>query len=247
MGLSVRIPTRTRSSSLVKVEQVGDNSQEDALDSAVYENVNVEWVNRKGAWLIHPALIFAGKMVIDTFPGMRQDISWFLVNLSYLSLTYLMFHWVTGIPFQSDLHGGVYDELTLWEQIDQGAQYTPAKKWLMVVPILLCVITFVVLLTKKNATADILTSFLASTHYSEYNPWMFAINLTALIFVLIPKLPQLHRRRVRFMVEDEDPSHAGTPSAPNTPRSGSCTPTSETQFNIPQIRTPDANQFRTEK
>lgn len=95
-------------------------------------------------------------MVIDTIPGMRQDISWFLVNLTYLSvcrptsalpqhahlstqLTYLMFHWVTGIPFQSDLHGGVYDELTLWEQIDQGAQYTPAKKWLMVVPILLCV------------------------------------------------------------------------------------------------------------
>lgn len=47
-GLSVRIPSRARSSSLVKVEQVGDESQEDALDSAVYENVNVEWVNRKG-------------------------------------------------------------------------------------------------------------------------------------------------------------------------------------------------------
>ncbi|KAI0732785.1 Orm1 type endoplasmic reticulum protein [Fomitopsis betulina] len=226
-GLSVRIPSRARSSSLVKVEQVGDESQEDALDSAVYENVNVEWVNRKGAWLIHPALIFAGKMVVDTIPGMRQDISWFLVNLTYLSLTYLMFHWVTGIPFQSDLHGGVYDELSLWEQIDQGAQYTPAKKWLMVVPILL---------------------FLASTHYSEYNPWMFAINLTALIFVLIPKLPQLHRRRVRFMVEDEDPSHGGTPSVPGTPRSGSSTPTNgDMQFDIPQIRTPDANLFGTEK
>ncbi|KZT71497.1 Orm1 type endoplasmic reticulum protein [Daedalea quercina L-15889] len=226
-GLTVRIPNRSRSSSLVKVEHVGDESQEDALDSAAYENVNVEWVNRKGAWLIHPALIFAGKMVVDTIPGMRQDISWFLVNLIYLSLTYLMFHWVTGIPFQSDLHGGVYDELTLWEQIDQGAQYTPAKKWLVVVPILL---------------------FLASTHYSEYNPWMFAINLTALIFVLIPKLPQLHRRRVRFMVEDEYPSQGNTPSAPATPRSGSSTPTSsETQFNIPQIRTPDANQFSTEQ
>ena len=48
-----------------------------------------------------------------------------------------MFHWVTGIPFHSDLHGGVYDDLTLWEQIDYGAQYTPAKKWLFVVPILL--------------------------------------------------------------------------------------------------------------
>lgn len=50
-----------------------------------------------------------------------------------------MFHWVTGIPFQQELHGGAYDDLTLWEQIDDGAQYTPAKKWLMCVPIALCV------------------------------------------------------------------------------------------------------------
>ncbi len=50
-----------------------------------------------------------------------------------------MFHYVTGIPFQSDLHGGAYDDLTLWEQIDQGAHYTPAKKWLFIVPIILCV------------------------------------------------------------------------------------------------------------
>jgi hypothetical protein len=35
------------------------------------------------------------------------------------------------------------------------------------------------------------TSFLASTHYTNYNPWLFAINLTALIIVLIPKLPQV--------------------------------------------------------
>jgi hypothetical protein len=46
-----------------------------------------------------------------------------------------MFHWVTGIPFENDLHGGAYDDLTLWEQIDDGAQYTPAKKWLFCVPV----------------------------------------------------------------------------------------------------------------
>lgn len=50
-----------------------------------------------------------------------------------------MFHWVTGIPFDNDLHGGAYDDLTLWEQIDDGAQYTPAKKWLFTAPILLYV------------------------------------------------------------------------------------------------------------
>ena len=50
-----------------------------------------------------------------------------------------MFHGVTGIPFQNEMHGGAYDDLTLWEQIDDGAQYTPAKKWLLCVPIALYV------------------------------------------------------------------------------------------------------------
>lgn len=200
--LKVRVG-RARSSSLVKVETVGEDSQEEGLDQSVYGNVNAEWVNRKGAWVIHPVLIIAGKIVIDTIPGMTQELSWTLVNLIYLGLSYLMFHWVTGIPFQSDMHGGAYDDLTLWEQIDEGAHYTPAKKWLFSVPIAL---------------------FLASTHYTHYNPWLFAVNLTALIFVLIPKLPQLHRQRVRFMVEDEA-SGMSTPITSSFPRSGSSTPT----------------------
>lgn len=64
-----------------------------------------------------------------------------------------MFHHVTGVPFEATwvyadvvriavlmnrlTTGGAYDDLTLWEQIDGGAQYTPAKKWLTSVPILL--------------------------------------------------------------------------------------------------------------
>ncbi len=56
-----------------------------------------------------------------------------------LQCSYLMFHWVTGIPFGSELHGGAYDDLTLWEQIDGGAQNTPSRKWLFSVPVGLCV------------------------------------------------------------------------------------------------------------
>lgn len=48
-------------------------------------------------------------------------------------VSYIMFHYVTGTPFESN--AGAYDNLTLWEQIDEGAQYTPAKKWLTSVPI----------------------------------------------------------------------------------------------------------------
>lgn len=197
------IRTRGRSGSLVKVEQVGDRSVEEVLDRGAYVNINANWVNAKGAWLIHVVLIMCGKIIIDTIPGMTQQVSWTLVNLFYLTLSYLMFHWVTGIPFENDLHGGAYDDLTLWEQIDDGAQYTPAKKWLFCVPIAL---------------------FLASTHYTNYNPWLFAINLTALVFVLIAKLPQLHRQRVRFLADDGTNSGMSTPVTASFPSSGAITP-----------------------
>ncbi|KAF9442544.1 Orm1 type endoplasmic reticulum protein [Macrolepiota fuliginosa MF-IS2] len=205
LDLNAPAPTplraRARSSSIVKVEEVKDRSAEDVTDRDAYLNINANWVNAKGAWLIHVVLILTAKVIIDTIPGMTHEISWTLVNLIYLTLSYVMFHGVTGIPFGSDLHSGAYDDLTLWEQIDDGAQYTPAKKWLFCLPI---------------------GVFLASTHYTHYNPWLFAINLSALILVLIPKLPQFHRQRVRFMTHG---SGFATPVSASFPGSGASTPT----------------------
>lgn len=185
------ITTRRRSASLVKLDTVGSKTAEVIQDQNVYSNLNADWVNSKGpnllslfcchfafsrfliwsgAWLIHVVLLLMGKILIDSVPGMNQDLSWTLTNILYASITYLMFHHVQGIPFASSLHNGAYDDLTLWEQIDDGAQYTPAKKWLFCVPV---------------------GVFLLSTHYTNYNPWLFALNLTATIAVLIPKLPQV--------------------------------------------------------
>lgn len=39
-----------------------------------------------GAWLIHPVLICCGKLLIDAIPGMTQDVSWTIVNLSYITV-----------------------------------------------------------------------------------------------------------------------------------------------------------------
>ncbi|EJD01548.1 Orm1 type endoplasmic reticulum protein [Fomitiporia mediterranea MF3/22] len=197
----VRLKGRPRSNSLVKVEKVQD-TQEQMLDQSMYVNVNVEWVNRKGAWAMHPLLSLLGKAMIDSIPGMTPQISWTSVNLLYNALTYLMFHGVTGIPFQSELHSGAYDDLTLWEQIDDGAQYTPAKKWLFCFPIAV---------------------FLLSTHYTHYDPWIFAINLTALIFNLLPKLPMFHRKRLHLFPNDPS-SSAATPVSASFPPSRTPTP-----------------------
>jgi hypothetical protein len=40
--------TRTRSGSLLKVEQVGEASAERDLDQNLYVNINADWVNMKG-------------------------------------------------------------------------------------------------------------------------------------------------------------------------------------------------------
>ena len=77
-----------------------------------------------------------------------------------------MFHWVRGVPFE--FNAGAYDNLNMWEQIDNGDQYTPAKKFLLSVPIVL---------------------FLLSTHYTHYDLTYFTINFLAVLAVVIPKLP----------------------------------------------------------
>lgn len=101
--------SRTRSGSLLKVEQVGESSAEQDLDQNLYVNINADWVNMKGghapsttparshrfilpplgAWLVHPVLVFCGKVVVDTIPGMNQEVSWTLTNLLYLLVSFV--------------------------------------------------------------------------------------------------------------------------------------------------------------
>lgn len=99
-----------------------------------------------------------------------QEASWTLTNITYIIGSYLMFHYVRGIPFE--FNAGAYDNLNMWEQIDNGDQYTPTKKFLLSVPIIL---------------------FLVSTHYTHYDLTYFTINFLATLCVVIPKLPAVSR------------------------------------------------------
>ncbi|KAF1986280.1 ORMDL family protein [Aulographum hederae CBS 113979] len=162
---------RRRSSSLVYTEP--PESLEHISDQAALPNLNANWVNAKGAWVIHIVLIMTLKILFDIIPGISQETSWTLTNISYMFGSYLMFHWVRGVPF--DFNAGAYDNLNMWEQIDNGDQYTPAKKFLLSVPVGL---------------------FLVSTHYTHYDLTFFIINILATLAVVIPKLPASHRLRV---------------------------------------------------
>ncbi len=53
-----------------------------------------------------------------------------------LQLTYLLLHWEKGSPYET-LDQGEARVLTQWEQFDDGEQYSPTKKFLLVVPIVM--------------------------------------------------------------------------------------------------------------
>ncbi|KAK5129589.1 hypothetical protein LTR08_003054 [Meristemomyces frigidus] len=169
---------RRRSSSLMYQEP--PESLEQQSDQATMPNLNSQWVNAKGAWMIHIILILLLKTLTSTVPGISEETSWTLVNTVYMAGSYLMFHYVRGVPFE--FNAGAYDNLNMWEQIDNGDQYTPAKKFLLAVPICL---------------------FLVSTHYTHYGSVYFMVNFLATLAVIVPKLPALHR--MRFAIFNEPP------------------------------------------
>lgn len=169
--------SRRRSSSIIS--RLQPESVEERSDQTSFQNMNATWVNAKGAWIIHVVIIALLKVVYGLFP-VSQELSWTLTNMTYVIGSYIMFHYVTGIPFE--IYAGNFDKLTMWEQIDDGDQYTPAKKFLLGVPIGL---------------------FLVSTHYSRYDLNMFILNCLACLAVVIPKLPSSHRLRIMVPPSDE--------------------------------------------
>lgn len=160
-----------RSSSLI--QHLEPDTQDTKIDQQLNPNVNADWVHYKGAWIIHFVIILILKIFFNFLSMIDNDWRWTLTNLTYNIGSYIMFHQVKGTPFE--FNSGAYDNLTMWEQIDNGDQYTPSKKFLMFVPIAL---------------------FLISTHYTNYNLNLFILNGVSCLCVVVPKLAISHRLRV---------------------------------------------------
>ncbi|KAI9355493.1 ORMDL family-domain-containing protein [Pilaira anomala] len=136
-------------------------------------NYSTNFMSYKGAWLSCVLIVVAIKLSYSLIPFISSETSWTLTNLTFNISHFVMFHWLQGTPM--DNNQGAYDGLTVWEQIDDGVQFTATRKFLMAVPIGL---------------------FLLSTHYTHYDVLQFAINFCSLVIVLIAKLPSMHEVRV---------------------------------------------------
>jgi hypothetical protein len=143
-------------------------------DVPIEDNRNVDWFDAKGTWAAYIFLILAMRTFFGFLPFLSPSGAWTATNLTHAVGTYLAFHWSKGVPFGLG-DQDKYAKLTMWEQLDQGLQYSPTRKVLTLVPIVL---------------------FLITTHYTHYHFPSLLVNLIALLVLLIAKLPHMHKVRI---------------------------------------------------
>ncbi|CAI1599641.1 hypothetical protein SEUBUCD646_0L03910 [Saccharomyces eubayanus] len=172
MSTPVTDHRRRRSSSVIS--HVEPETFEDENDQQMLPNMNATWVDQRGAWLIHIVVIVLLRLFYSLFPGSTPKWTWTFTNMTYIIGFYVMFHLVKGTPFE--FNGGAYDNLTMWEQINNETLYTPTRKFLLIVPIVL---------------------FLISNQYYRNDITLFLSNLLVTVFVgVVPKLGITHRLRI---------------------------------------------------
>ena len=97
-----------------------------------------------------------------------------VTNLAHNLISFWFLHWVKSTPWLT-CDQGTSRQLTCWEQIDHGLQYTPTRMFLLIIPILL---------------------FFLTSFYTRYDPLHFCINAVSLAFVVIPKHHSFHKKRL---------------------------------------------------
>ncbi len=137
----------------------------------VVSNKNVNWLDAPGSWTFISTLILVAWLGLCTVvdPGM----AWTYVHIGHGLLSYYLLHWHKGSPVEADQ--GEYDSLTFWEQLDDGVQGTANRKFFATIPVVL---------------------FILASHGCEYKRQPLGINLIVVLWLLVAKLPVMHKVRI---------------------------------------------------
>eukprot|EP00514_Thraustochytrium_sp_LLF1b_P002781 CAMPEP_0184510136 /NCGR_PEP_ID=MMETSP0198_2-20121128/1650_1 /TAXON_ID=1112570 /ORGANISM="Thraustochytrium sp., Strain LLF1b" /LENGTH=159 /DNA_ID=CAMNT_0026900001 /DNA_START=82 /DNA_END=557 /DNA_ORIENTATION=+ len=132
-----------------------------------YVNKNVNWVGSR-FYVFYIFMIVVGAYATHlTLVGsvLTTDQGWTLVNVVHGLVNFTVMHYVTGVP--ADLDKDEFYLLTWWEQLDDGLPWTPKKRNLTLIPVIL---------------------FLWISHVTLYNLSYLFVNLAVLALVLVPKV-----------------------------------------------------------
>ncbi|KAJ6650099.1 ORM1-like protein [Pseudolycoriella hygida] len=137
-------------------------------------NPNTSWLDSRGFWLAYILGMLFVHLILLSIPFVSIYFAWTITNVLH-NLAHLYFlHCIKGAPWLST-NTSSERRYTHWEQINNGQQWTETRKFLIIAPIVI---------------------FLLTCFYTKNDVGHFAVNFLSLIVVLIPKLPQFHGVRL---------------------------------------------------
>jgi hypothetical protein len=142
-------------------------------DYDLYKNMNSEWISGPGTITTYVSMIIVLFTFLHFSGFFDPSECWTVVNAFHTVGTFIFLHWVKGNP--DDSSQGDYNGFTVYEQMQAGIPYTKMKKFLMIVPALLCWI---------------------ACYTCNYKPVDCVVNGVMFLICVIPKVPEMHRVRV---------------------------------------------------
>ena len=144
-------------------------------------NPNTQWIHHPGFRVCYIFLLFAAWLTVRLFDT-DHGICLSIVLQAHAIFTFVAIHWIKGAPQQgAGQWNDRVENLTFWEQIDEGYYGTPTRRFLSIVPIVLFFTTLV--FTGENMT-------------------LLIMNFLATCLLIIPKLEALFGVRI-FGVNSE--------------------------------------------
>jgi ORMDL family len=136
-------------------------------------NKNVEWMSAPYTWPFYLIVLVVLRVSVGYFVGLTPAGAWSVTSAVHGVLQFVLLHWTRGTPFWEDQNQ--YADQTVWEQIDNGVPWTDTRKFLLIVPIVLYILTI---------------------HSINYELAGTIVHTLLLVFLVVPKLPEMHM--VRF-------------------------------------------------
>ncbi|EDV96624.1 ORM1-like protein [Drosophila grimshawi] len=137
-------------------------------------NPNSSWLSARGFWLAYFLGLLFVHLLLLSVPFVTIPVAWTVTNLLHNAVHLYFLHIIKGAPWLS-IENDASRQWTHWEQIDDGVQMTPTRKFLTAVPIVL---------------------FLLTCLYTRNSTEHFIANFISLVVVTLPKLPQFHGVRL---------------------------------------------------
>eukprot|EP01062_Namystynia_karyoxenos_P023100 TRINITY_DN18885_c0_g2_i1.p1 TRINITY_DN18885_c0_g2~~TRINITY_DN18885_c0_g2_i1.p1 ORF type:complete len:222 (+),score=68.10 TRINITY_DN18885_c0_g2_i1:96-668(+) len=137
-------------------------------------NPQTQWVHGYGFWALY-LFVIALVRVMAYCAVQDPALGWTMTVVAHGAVSYILLHWLKGSVIGDISSRGRYDHLTFWEQIDGEHHGTPIRRYFVLVPVTLLVLS----LNWVRGNWELL-------------PWVFGASALS----LIPKLPFLHRSRL---------------------------------------------------